>query len=75
MECQRAEHGGNFIDTAEAYPVPMNPDWCGDSEQIIGKWLKERGCRDEFVIATKVSSHHTGSSGLKGLGFCGRISS
>lgn len=47
------EAGGNFIDTAEAYPVPMNPDWCGDSEVFIGKWMKERGCRDDVILATK----------------------
>ena len=37
--------------------MPMNPDWCGDSEVIVGKWLKDRGCRDEFIIATKVPHH------------------
>eukprot|EP00892_Ulva_mutabilis_P005429 jgi/Ulvmu1/3258/UM151_0006.1 len=49
--------GGNFIDSAEMYPVPPTPEWTGDSERIIGRWLKERGCRDEFVIATKVAGH------------------
>lgn len=54
MAGMHAEKGGNFIDTAEAYPVPMNPDWAGDSEVIIGKWMKERGCRNDVIIATKV---------------------
>src|SRR5512135_2620191 len=45
--------GGNFIDTADIYSrwAPNNPG--GVSEQIIGRWLKARGKRDELVIATK----------------------
>jgi aryl-alcohol dehydrogenase-like predicted oxidoreductase len=48
------EGGGNFIDTADVYSswAPGNPG--GVSEQIIGRWLKERGNRDRMVIATKV---------------------
>jgi aryl-alcohol dehydrogenase-like predicted oxidoreductase len=34
--------------------VPVNSEWAGDSERFIGRWLKDRGCRDEFIIATKV---------------------
>ena len=49
-----AEAGGNFIDTADVYSswAPGNPG--GVSEQIIGRWLKERGNRDRVVIASKV---------------------
>jgi aryl-alcohol dehydrogenase-like predicted oxidoreductase len=49
-----AEAGGNFIDTADVYSswAPGNPG--GVSEEIIGRWLKERGNRDRIVIATKV---------------------
>lgn len=49
--------GGNFIDTADGYShwVPGNTG--GESEAIIGSWLKARGNRDEVVIATKVSTH------------------
>jgi aryl-alcohol dehydrogenase-like predicted oxidoreductase len=48
------EAGGNFIDTADVYSswAPGNPG--GVSEQIIGRWLKERGNPDRMVIATKV---------------------
>ena len=48
------ELGGNFIDTANNYSgwVPGNDG--GESETIIGRWLKERGTRDRIVIATKV---------------------
>ena len=48
------EVGGNFLDTADVYSrwAPGNPG--GVSEEIIGRWLKERGNRDRIVIATKV---------------------
>ncbi|KAH8815506.1 NADP-dependent oxidoreductase domain-containing protein [Xylogone sp. PMI_703] len=42
-------HGGNFIDTASNYQN-------GESEQWIGEWMKQRGNRDEMVIATKYTS-------------------
>ncbi|THF69533.1 aldo/keto reductase [Deinococcus sp. Arct2-2] len=46
--------GGNFIDTADIYTTwtPGNPG--GISEEIIGRWIKARGNRDQLVIATKV---------------------
>jgi aryl-alcohol dehydrogenase-like predicted oxidoreductase len=49
------DRGVNFIDTAEVYPVPMNPETQGRTEQYIGSWLKARGKRDDLVIATKVA--------------------
>jgi aryl-alcohol dehydrogenase-like predicted oxidoreductase len=46
--------GFTFIDTADVYSrwVPGNTG--GESEVIIGKWLKARGGRDKVVIATKL---------------------
>jgi len=46
--------GFNFIDTADTYSrwVPGNQG--GESETIIGKWLRQRGNRAQLVIATKV---------------------
>jgi aryl-alcohol dehydrogenase-like predicted oxidoreductase len=41
-----AEAGGNFIDTADVYSS-------GSSEEIVGRWLKDKS-RDDFVVATKV---------------------
>jgi aryl-alcohol dehydrogenase-like predicted oxidoreductase len=46
-----AEHGVLFLDTADVYPVPPDPDTAGRSEDIVGKWLQ--GKRDRFVLATK----------------------
>lgn len=57
--------GFNFIDTADIYSkwVPGNKG--GDSETIIGKWLK-RGNRNKVIIATKVGSEMgPGKKGLK----------
>ncbi|MBB4095401.1 aldo/keto reductase [Ochrobactrum pecoris] len=48
--------GFNFIDTADAYSAWANGNVGGESETIIGNWLKSRGLRDKVVIATKVGS-------------------
>lgn len=48
-----AEAGGNFIDTADAYSAWVPGNQGGDSEKIIGRWLKERGNRHLMVVATK----------------------
>ncbi len=44
-----AAAGGDFVDTANSYLVEH-----GRSETIIGRWMAERGNRDEIVLATKV---------------------
>lgn len=49
------EHGINFIDTAELYPVPPKAETQGYTEEILGNYLKSSGNRDKFVIATKVA--------------------
>jgi aryl-alcohol dehydrogenase-like predicted oxidoreductase len=57
--------GFDLIDTADVYSrwVPGNRG--GESETIIGKWMKERGNRQQVVIATKVGSEM--GPGLRGL--------
>ena len=47
--------GVNFVDTAEIYPSPIRAETYGDTESIVGDWLKKRGRRDDVVLATKVS--------------------
>jgi aryl-alcohol dehydrogenase-like predicted oxidoreductase len=49
-------NGFNLIDTADSYSrwVPGNKG--GESETIIGNWLKQRRIRDKVIIATKVGS-------------------
>ncbi len=50
------DHGVNFMDTAEAYPVtPSSAETRGRTEQYIGSWIKASGKRDKIVLATKVS--------------------
>ena len=46
--------GMNFIDTADMYSVWVPGHVGGESETIIGKWLKRSGKRDKVVLATKV---------------------
>ena len=47
--------GGNLIDTADVYPAWVPGNRGGESETIIGKWLKQSGKRDRVVISTKVA--------------------
>lgn len=48
------DHGVNFIDTAEIYPIPPDPEKQGSTEEFIGSWLKKRSKRDDLVLASKV---------------------
>lgn len=49
-----AAAGGNFIDSSDAYShwIPGNSG--GESETILGNWMKARGNRESVVVATKV---------------------
>jgi len=44
------EQGGYFMDTANAYSA-------GATEEVVGRWIKERGVRSSVVLATKVYGH------------------
>jgi len=58
--------GGNFIDTADVYSTWVAGHQGGESETVLGKWLKTRGLRDKLVVATKVGSEMgNGGKGLK----------
>jgi aryl-alcohol dehydrogenase-like predicted oxidoreductase len=46
--------GLNFIDTADVYSRWVPGHTGGESETIIGKWLKQSGKRDKVIIATKL---------------------
>jgi aryl-alcohol dehydrogenase-like predicted oxidoreductase len=48
--------GFNFIDTADVYSKWAPGHHGGESEIIIGDWLRRRGKRDDVIIATKVGS-------------------
>ena len=49
-----AAAGGNFIDTADMYSCWVPGNSGGESETIIGRWMKARGNRSKMIIATKV---------------------
>lgn len=48
------EMGGNFIDTADAYNWWVEGHSGGETETILGAWLRARRNRDKIVLATKV---------------------
>ncbi|KYC42148.1 alcohol dehydrogenase [Scytonema hofmannii PCC 7110] len=48
--------GGNFIDTADVYSRWVEGNEGGESETILGKWMKQRRNRDKVIIATKVGN-------------------
>jgi aryl-alcohol dehydrogenase-like predicted oxidoreductase len=50
------EAGGTFIDTANTYAFWADGATGAESEIVLGKWLRERGLRDEIVLATKVGA-------------------
>lgn len=55
MEMAR-DHGINFFDAAEMYPVnPISAETVGRTEEIIGNWFEKTGRRGEVVLATKHS--------------------
>ena len=56
--------GFNLINTADNYTYWMPGNVGGESETIIGEWLKTSGKRDQVLIATKVGkwSRHRGLS-------------
>ncbi|NDV01612.1 aldo/keto reductase [Pseudoroseicyclus tamaricis] len=48
------EAGGNFVDTADIYSG-------GASEELVGRFIKEAGARDEIVLATKFGFNDSSS--------------
>lgn len=57
--------GGNAIDTANVYSAWAPGHQGGESETVIGKWLQQRGRRDDVLIFTKVGMQM--GDGSKGL--------
>jgi aryl-alcohol dehydrogenase-like predicted oxidoreductase len=57
--------GGNFVDTADVYSTWAEGHKGGESETVLGKWLKSRGNRAKVILATKVGSDM--GNGRKGL--------
>ena len=52
-----AAAGGNFVDTADVYSAWAPGNSGGESETILGRWIANRGAREQTIIATKVGKH------------------
>ncbi len=64
---QYFEAGGRFLDTANVYAHWVNDDTRGgESELLVGRWLKDRGNRDELFISTKVGFGFPGTDEYPG---------
>jgi aryl-alcohol dehydrogenase-like predicted oxidoreductase len=61
------ERGGNFLDTADFFSRWLPGHRGGESEEIIGRWMQQRGDRNALIIATKVHqpmAEHPNDRGL-----------
>jgi aryl-alcohol dehydrogenase-like predicted oxidoreductase len=59
--------GVTFFDTADVYPLGGTEATVGRTEEIVGRWLHDRGCRDDIVLATKCRGsmgHRANDEGL-----------
>jgi len=55
------DHGVDFIDTAEMYPVnPVTAENVGRTESIIGAWFARTGRRGDVILATKITGANGG---------------
>lgn len=50
------EAGGTFLDTADCYAFWIDGATGRESEELLGRWLAARGCREEMVISTKLGA-------------------
>jgi aryl-alcohol dehydrogenase-like predicted oxidoreductase len=48
------EHNVSFFDTAELYAIPPKAETYGRTEEIIGRWFKKTGRRNDVTLASKV---------------------
>ena len=67
------ERGVNFFDTAELYAVMPRKETYGQTEEIVGNWLKENKNREKIILASKIASKSDGLEWIRGgsktLGF------
>lgn len=62
---QFVDAGFNFIDTADTYSKWVEGNKGGESESILGKWMKRSNNREQVIIGTKLSGEM--GAGQKGL--------
>ena len=63
------DHGVNFFDTAELYPVPATPERYADTERIIGNWLSSRNNREKIILASKIAGPGDYTAHIRKTGF------
>lgn len=63
------EQGINFFDTAELYPVPAKKELYAVTEEIIGRWFKKTGKREEIVLASKIAGPAEFTKHIRTTGF------
>lgn len=65
-QLDRAKASGvNFIDTAEMYPVPPRAETYATTERYIGNYLKARGSRADWIIASKIAGPGNGITHIR----------
>jgi len=57
------EAGGRFLDTSNNYAFWVDGGEGGESESLLGRWLEQRGNRDEVFLATKVGANPSVAGG------------
>src|SRR6185437_4609908 len=57
------EAGGTFIDTANFYASWLEGFRGGESETCIGAWMRDRGCRGDMIVASKLGFEYPDSPG------------
>lgn len=63
------EQGINFFDTAEMYPIPAKKELYAVTEEIIGRWFKKTGKREEIVLASKIAGPAEFTKHIRTSGF------
>lgn len=61
------ELGINTLDTADIYSKWTEESYAGKSEEIIGRWMNERGNRKDLVLATKLYGEMSENINDRGL--------
>ena len=59
------EQGVNFVDTAEMYSIPASAETQGETERIIGTWLRKTSNRNKIVLASKISGPSRGFTHIR----------
>ncbi len=62
-----ADSGLVFLDTSDAYPLGGTRETIGDTEAILGRWIQDKGNRDQMLIATKCFAPTRGGPNNWGL--------